>query len=67
MKHATRSAGHQATTGYARAASAQWYARVSRPWSVGCPATILMTAKPGIGAFADHANLTTRRLKESSH
>ena len=66
MTQGTHTAGRQATAGFTRASV------VSRVWStpaayVGCSATIQMTAKPGIGAFADHANLPSRRPKETSH
>jgi hypothetical protein len=64
MTQGTHTAGRQATAGYPRAVSRVWSAPVAV--SVGCPTTIQMTAKPGIGAFADHANLPSRRPKESS-
>jgi hypothetical protein len=67
MTQATHTAGRQATAVCARATSVQSYAR--SVWSIGIPASIVtidMTAKPGHGAFADHANLSTRRPKESS-
>ena len=64
MQQGTHTAGQQATAGYTRVVS-----RVRSAcgvWSYGSPTTIVMTAKPGIGAFADHANLPSRRPKESS-
>ena len=65
MTQEIHTAGQQATvvrtrTGFGEHVS---YASV---WSIGCPTTDVMTAKPGIGAFADHANLPSRRPKESS-
>ena len=64
MTQGTHTAGRQATRGSAARVRSSWQ---SVPMAyVGCATTIVMTAKPGIGAFADHANLPSRRPKESS-